>query len=201
MVWILWPQRGNSTAFSVENFSTFTANRWTKPQSRNYIVIQQRVPCVFTRVMYICFTGGKCWPTQWSPTHFIYSILTAWVRRHLHSQIAYQTACWLNLCVLVLPLGLLHDPLFSLDTPSYLGLGTLGFIVAHEIMHGFDNSGIEFDEHGVRNSLLSSPSSQRIFKEKMSCVSNQYSNAFTTEYSINGTSVVLKVINHFLLFR
>lgn len=44
--------------------------------------------------------------------------------------------------MLVLPLALLHDPLFSLETPRYLGLGTLGFIVAHEIMHGFDNSGI-----------------------------------------------------------
>lgn len=93
---------------------------------------------------------------------------------------------------MVLPLGLLHDPLFSLDTPNYLGLGTLGFIVAHEIMHGFDNSGVEFDEDGVRRNLLS-PSSQQLFQQKMKCVSNQFSNAFRTEYSINGTSIVLKV--------
>lgn len=93
---------------------------------------------------------------------------------------------------IVLPLGLLHDPLFSLDTPNYLGLGTLGFIVAHEIMHGFDNSGVEFDEDGVRRHLLS-PTSQRLFQQKMTCVSNQFSNAFRTEYSINGTSIVLKV--------
>lgn len=92
----------------------------------------------------------------------------------------------------VLPLGLLHDPLFSLDTPSYLGLGTLGFIVAHEIMHGFDNAGVEFDDEGVRRNLLS-PSSQPVFREKMNCLSNQFSNAFRTEYSINGTSFVLKV--------
>ena len=93
---------------------------------------------------------------------------------------------------IVLPLGLLHDPLFSLETPNYLGLGTLGFIVAHEIMHGFDNSGVEFDEEGVRRNLLSLPS-QRLFKEKMTCLSDQYSNVFRTEYSINGTSIVLKV--------
>ena len=65
-------------------------------------------------------------------------------------------------------------------------------------MHGFDNSGIEFDEDGIRNSLLSSPSTRRVFQEKMSCVSHQYSNAFRTEYSINGTSVVLKVIHYHL---
>jgi predicted metalloendopeptidase len=93
---------------------------------------------------------------------------------------------------LVLPLGLLHDPLFSLKTPNYLGLGTLGFIVAHEIMHGFDGSGVEFDEDGVRRNLLSPPS-QRLFQQKMTCMSNQFSNSFQTEYLINGTSVVLKV--------
>jgi predicted metalloendopeptidase len=92
----------------------------------------------------------------------------------------------------VLPLGLLHDPLFSLKTPSYLGLGTLGFIVAHEIMHGFDNSGVEFDEDGVRRNLLSPPS-QLKFQQKMNCMSNQFSSAFRTEYLINGKSVVLKV--------
>ncbi|EFX65708.1 hypothetical protein DAPPUDRAFT_303549 [Daphnia pulex] len=93
---------------------------------------------------------------------------------------------------MVLPLGLLHDPLFSLKTPSYLGLGTLGFIVAHEIMHGFDNSGVEFDEDGVRRNLLSPPS-QLKFQQKMNCMSNQFSSAFRTEYLINGKSVVLKV--------
>jgi len=46
-----------------------------------------------------------------------------------------------NLSV-VLPLALLDDPLFSMETPRYLAMGTLGFIIAHEIMHGFDNSGI-----------------------------------------------------------
>lgn len=43
---------------------------------------------------------------------------------------------------MVVPLALLNDPLFSMETPRYLGLGTLGFIVAHEIMHGFDRTGI-----------------------------------------------------------
>lgn len=104
----------------------------------------------------------------------------------------------------MLPLGLLHDPLFSLKTPSYLGLGTLGFIVAHEIMHGFDNSGVEFDEDGVRRNLLSPPS-QLKFQQKMNCMSNQFSSAFRTEYLINGKSVVLKVsagyIHLFLEFQ
>lgn len=94
----------------------------------------------------------------------------------------------------VLPLALLHDPLFSLETPRYLGLGTLGFIVAHEIMHGFDSSGVEFDDDGRRKPLLS-PASQKIFDEKMSCVSEQYSTVFQTEFGggHNGSSVVLKV--------
>ena len=93
---------------------------------------------------------------------------------------------------IVLPLALLHDPLFSLETPRYLGLGTLGFIVAHEIMHGFDSSGVDFDDEGNRKPLLT-PASQRLFDEKMNCVSEQYSTVFQTEFGHNGSSVVLKV--------
>lgn len=93
----------------------------------------------------------------------------------------------------------MHDPLFSLETPSYLGLGTLGFIVAHEIMHGFDKAGVEFDDERVRRSLLS-PSSQRIFEEKLRCVREQYSNTFKTEYSVNGSNVVLQVDTCFAFF-
>jgi len=93
---------------------------------------------------------------------------------------------------MVLPLALLDDPLFSMETPRYLSLGTLGFIIAHEIMHGFDNSGVEFDENGVRNDILSADS-QQIFRQKMDCVASQYSNTFRTEFSHNGSSVVLHV--------
>ena len=82
-------------------------------------------------------------------------------------------------------MALLHDPLFSLDTPRYLGLGTLGFIVAHEIMHGFDNAGVEFDDQGHRSGLLSNQS-QSTFQQKMNCLSNQFSDTFQTEFLHNG---------------
>lgn len=95
-------------------------------------------------------------------------------------------------------MALLHDPLFSLETPSYLGLGTLGFIVAHEIMHGFDRAGVEFDDERIRRSLLT-PSSQQIFEDKLRCVREQYSNTFKTEYSVNGSNVVLQVYRMFLV--
>lgn len=93
---------------------------------------------------------------------------------------------------MVLPLALLDDPLFSMETPRYLAMGTLGFIMAHEIMHGFDNSGVETDENGIRNSILST-SSHQIFQEKMNCVTSQYSETFQTQFTHNGTSFVMHV--------
>ena len=93
---------------------------------------------------------------------------------------------------IVMPVALLDDPLFSLDTPRYLGLGTLGFIVAHEIMHGFDNAGVEFDDEGHRSGLLSTES-QTFFEQKMKCLSNQFSDTFQTEFLHNGSGIILKV--------
>ena len=62
----------------------------------------------------------------------------------------------------VLPLALLDDPLFSMETPRYLAMGTLGFIMAHEIMHGFDNSGIlQLIWRWIRTTFLFSRSNYR----------------------------------------
>ena len=55
-------------------------------------------------------------------------------------------------------------------------------------------AGVEFDENGVRNDILSADS-QQIFRQKMDCVASQYSNTFRTEFSHNGSSVVLHVNN------
>ena len=74
--------------------------------------------------------------------------------------------------VTVVPLALLNDPLFSMDTPRYLSLGTFGFIVAHEIMHGFDRAGIEFNDKGSRAQWMSAQSRRR-FDDKLDCLAKQ----------------------------
>ena len=53
-------------------------------------------------------------------------------------------------------------------------------------------TGVETDENGIRNSILST-SSHQIFQEKMNCVTSQYSETFQTQFTHNGTSFVMHV--------
>ena len=47
-----------------------------------------------------------------------------------------------------IPYGILDDPYFNSDLPYVLNFGALGFVIGHEITHGFDNSGRTRDHLG-----------------------------------------------------
>lgn len=49
---------------------------------------------------------------------------------------------------LTLPAGLLRSPFFREDYDPATSYGRLGFLVAHELMHVFDDAGAEFDASG-----------------------------------------------------
>ena len=48
---------------------------------------------------------------------------------------------------MAIPTGILEEPFFSKDLPAYMNYGALGWIVGHEITHGFDDQGKQFDEN------------------------------------------------------
>ena len=50
--------------------------------------------------------------------------------------------------ILVLPAGILRDVFYQYDHPEYLNYGAAGFVIGHEILHGFDDNGSKYDKSG-----------------------------------------------------
>uniref|UniRef100_A0A7E4W7V7 Peptidase_M13 domain-containing protein n=1 Tax=Panagrellus redivivus TaxID=6233 RepID=A0A7E4W7V7_PANRE len=69
--------------------------------------------------------------------------------------------------------GILQPPLYFPNVPDYVTYATVGVIMGHEIMHGFDNSGRKYDEVGRERDWWTSETSQK-FKDKTDCYVDQY---------------------------
>ncbi|KAI1302138.1 Endothelin-converting enzyme 1 [Halotydeus destructor] len=67
------------------------------------------------------------------------------------------------------------------ERPMYLNFGKIGWVVGHEITHGFDNNGRHFDGKGEYRSWWSNLTSD-MYDKKATCFSGQYS-----AYDIAGT--------------
>ncbi|KAJ3654446.1 hypothetical protein Zmor_013635 [Zophobas morio] len=83
-----------------------------------------------------------------------------------------------------LPAAVLQDNFFDPDRPQYLNYGALGEIIGHEITHGFDNNGRQFDKDGNVIDWWE-PETNRTFGRKSQCLVDQYSNYTIPELEIN----------------
>ena len=48
----------------------------------------------------------------------------------------------------IIPAGFLQGIVFSSSRPEYMNYGAVGFVIGHEITHGFDDQGSQTDEKG-----------------------------------------------------
>jgi len=73
------------------------------------------------------------------------------------------------------PAGILQGIFFSSDRPKYMNYGAIGWVIGHEITHGFDDQGRQFDEEG---NLVDwwHPETKKRYLKKAQCIISQYGN-------------------------
>lgn len=87
---------------------------------------------------------------------------------------------------MVFPAGILQPPFFDINKPDAYNYGTIGFIIGHEICHGFDDQGGAFDEKGnLKNWWVRSD--EKKYKAKIKLLQKQFDKIKLENNKINGT--------------
>jgi len=85
------------------------------------------------------------------------------------------------------PAGILQGNFFEPNRPSYLNYGGIGWVIGHEITHGFDDQGRQYDSEGNLSNWWDDSTKDK-FLDKANCIIWQYGNytAPSVNRSLNG---------------
>jgi len=95
--------------------------------------------------------------------------------------------------------GFLQLLLFSRHYPASVNYGSVGFVIGHEITHGFDNTGIPYNKNGVHDpTWLGDNNFTAEFNKRAQCLVDQYDKFNITSdgtvFSLNGTRTLAENI-------
>ncbi|XP_011861519.1 PREDICTED: neprilysin-2-like [Vollenhovia emeryi] len=81
-----------------------------------------------------------------------------------------------NYCfnISVFPAGILQPRFYSQHFPKSLNYGGIGVVIGHEITHGFDDKGRQFDKDGNLMQWWNN-ATIKAFRERAQCIVDQYS--------------------------
>lgn len=79
-----------------------------------------------------------------------------------------------------IPMGILSSPYFNPNAPASVNYGAIGVVIGHEITHGFDDQGAQFDAYGNLLNWWQKEDLEK-FEKATQCIVHQYS-----QYKING---------------
>jgi len=74
---------------------------------------------------------------------------------------------------MVFPAGIMQTPFFKTDAPVVTNHGGLGMVMGHELTHGFDDEGRQFDGDGNLHEWWS-PEVTKAFEQRAACVADKY---------------------------
>ncbi|MGH9483374.1 MAG: M13 family metallopeptidase, partial [Terriglobales bacterium] len=83
---------------------------------------------------------------------------------------AYYTPIWNRI---FFPAGILQLPAYSESRDAATNYGGIGVVIGHEISHGFDDQGRQFDAQGNLKDWWT-PADAKAFQERAACIVNQY---------------------------
>ena len=75
------------------------------------------------------------------------------------------------------PAGILQPPFFTMTADDAVNYGAIGVVIGHEITHGFDDQGRQYDKDGNLKDWWTKEDSKK-FEKRAACVVDQYG-AFT----------------------
>ncbi|XP_059156550.1 endothelin-converting enzyme 1-like [Physella acuta] len=82
--------------------------------------------------------------------------------------------------------AILQPPYFTLSYPQSFIYGTIGMVLGHEITHGFDSTGRNFDKDGNLGNIWTEASAQG-FGQNANCMVDQYSSYTVQGQNLRGT--------------
>ncbi|XP_038076772.1 neprilysin-1-like isoform X2 [Patiria miniata] len=89
---------------------------------------------------------------------------------------------------ILFPAGILQPPFYHQDLPWYSNYGGIGVVIGHEITHGFDDGGRQYDKDGNLVDWWSADSVVK-FKERAQCIVDQYGSFVMPETNENMNGV------------
>lgn len=94
--------------------------------------------------------------------------------------------------VIIFPHTFLQYPFYHINMSDYYKYSSVGFVLGHELYHGFDMNGLLYDASGFHNTdlYISLLSTSYQFKESLLCLANRYGN-LVNERSADQTAIKL----------
>jgi putative endopeptidase len=71
------------------------------------------------------------------------------------------------------PAGILQPPFYNFKADDALNYGGIGAVIGHELTHGFDDQGAQFDAKGDLHNWWT-PQDEKSFKERTACLVKEY---------------------------